>query len=287
MHHTGILNLANQLYGGAVVDTGRILQSAQWGKCERLGGRRAASADPVQLRKLDRTFQSPVIRAGVVRGMQIGTLSTDSCTIRSRCFRLASSLRAPAARVRTTGTWRGDFMSQSEQSLKLLTAAATSGGISRRAFIEGAVALGATVQGALTLWSREVAAAVPSKGGRFRVGLDDGNTTDGMDPATFASRFMITMAHTHRNFLTEIAPDNKVIGELAESWDVTPDAKKWTFKLRKGVEFHNGKSFDANDAAASLNYHRAEDSKSGAKALFAVGGEYQGGRPAYARRRAG
>ncbi len=159
-------------------------------------------------------------------------------------------------------------MSESKQSLQQLTTAATAGRVSRRAFIEGAVALGATVQGALTLWSQEVAAAVPNKGGRFRVGLDDGNTTDGMDPATFASRFMITMAHTHRNFLAELAPDNKVIGELAESWEVTPDAKKWSFKLRKGVEFHNGKSFDANDAVASLNYHRGEDSKSGAKALF-------------------
>ena len=49
----------------------------------------------------------------------------------------------------------------------------------------------------------------PTKGGQFRVGLDDGNTTDSMDPATFNSRFMITMAHTHRNFLTEIAPDNR------------------------------------------------------------------------------
>jgi peptide/nickel transport system substrate-binding protein len=89
-----------------------------------------------------------------------------------------------------------------------------------------------------------------------------------MDPATFNSRFMITMAHTHRNFLTEISPDNDVVGELAESWDVSPDAKTWTLKLRKSVEFHNGKTFDAHDAAASLNYHRGEDSKSAAKALL-------------------
>ena len=40
-------------------------------------------------------------------------------------------------------------------------------------------------------------------------------------------------------------------------------------KLRKGVEFHNGKTFDANDAVASLNYHRGEASKSGAKSLLA------------------
>lgn len=157
---------------------------------------------------------------------------------------------------------------QDEYRLKLLKAKANAGRISRRTFMEGALALGATIPAAMALWSKETAAATPAKGGRFRVGLDDGNTTDSMDPATFASRFMITMAHTQRNFLTEIAPDNQVAGELAESWEVTPDAKKWVFKLRDAVEFHNGKTFDANDAVASLNYHREEGTKSAAKALL-------------------
>lgn len=159
-------------------------------------------------------------------------------------------------------------MSQSNKSLERLQTAAMAGRINRRTFIEGAVALGTSMPAALTLWSRGVAAATPKSGGRFRVGLDDGNTTDNMDPATTASRFMISMAHTQRNFLTEIGPDNKVTPELAESWDVSSDAKTWAFKLRRGVEFHNGKSFDAKDAVASLNYHRAEGSNSGAKALF-------------------
>jgi len=159
-------------------------------------------------------------------------------------------------------------MSESRKHIEALAASARAGRIDRRAFMQGAIALGATVSAAMGLWSRDVAAATPGKGGRFRVGLDDGNTTDAMDPATYASRFMITMAHTRCNFLTEIGPDNQVMGELAESWDVSPDARTWTFKLRRGVEFHNGKTFDANDAVASLNHHRAEGSTSGAKALF-------------------
>src|SRR5262245_15306476 len=161
-------------------------------------------------------------------------------------------------------------MQQTRPSSELdtLILAARSGRLDRRSFIQGALTLGATSPVAASLWSK-VAAATPRKGGLFRVGLDDGNTTDSMDPATYNSRFMITMAHTHTNFLTEISPENEVIGELAESWEPSPDAKKWTLKLRKGVEFHNGKTFDAQDAAASLNYHRGDQSKSGAKSLLA------------------
>jgi peptide/nickel transport system substrate-binding protein len=146
----------------------------------------------------------------------------------------------------------------------------SAGRMSRRAFMEKAIAYGISIQAAAALWTKEVRSATPNKGGLFRVGLDDGNTTDSMDPATFTSRFMITMAHTHQNFLTELTPTNDVTGELAESWEASPDAKRWTLKLRKGVEFHDGKTFDANDAAASLNYHRGENSKSAAKALLAL-----------------
>lgn len=155
-----------------------------------------------------------------------------------------------------------------DRQLNALAKAASGGRIDRRGFVRGALALGISVSAATQLWTSRVLAAVPKKGGKFRVGLDDGNTTDSMDPATTESRFMITMAHTHRNFLTEIGTDNKVTAELAESWEATPDSKTWTFKLRRGVEFHNGKTFDANDAAASLNYHRGESSKSAAKALL-------------------
>ena len=154
----------------------------------------------------------------------------------------------------------------SARDLARLRADVRAGRISRREFMQGAAALGASLFSALE-WS-EAAVAEPKKGGQLRVGLDDGNTTDSMDPATYASRFMISMAHTRCNFLTEIDATNQVTGELAEDWDVSPDAKTWTLKLRKGVEFHNGKTFEAGDAAASLNHHRGDGSKSGAKALL-------------------
>lgn len=35
--------------------------------------------------------------------------------------------------------------------------------------------------------------------------------------------------------------------ELAESWEVSDDLKVWTFKIRKGVKFHNGREVKAED----------------------------------------
>jgi len=60
------------------------------------------------------------------------------------------------------------------------------------------------------------------------------------------------------------------VGELAESWEASSDAKTWTFNLRKGVTFHNGKSFGADDVIASLGMHTEEGAKSAAKPIVAA-----------------
>jgi len=44
----------------------------------------------------------------------------------------------------------------------------------------------------------------------------------------------------------------RIIPQLAESWEVSDDAILWTFHLRKGVIFHNGKEMSAADVKASL-----------------------------------
>ncbi|MEY8803203.1 ABC transporter substrate-binding protein [Leisingera sp. XS_AS12] len=52
--------------------------------------------------------------------------------------------------------------------------------------------------------------------------------------------------------LTEIGPDGLLRGELATAWQSAPDARSWTFELRQGVAFHDGRALSADDAAASL-----------------------------------
>ena len=140
--------------------------------------------------------------------------------------------------------------------------------IDRRRFMEGALATGMTVSAASALWSTKVEAATPKKGGTYRVGMHDGNTTDRLDPGTTESVYMIQLNHAFRSYLTEITNINEIGPDAAQSWEASADATTWTFKLFQDVEFHNGKPFTADDAVASLNYHRDEASKSAAKALL-------------------
>ncbi len=50
--------------------------------------------------------------------------------------------------------------------------------------------------------------------------------------------------------------------ELAESWTVSPDAKTWTFKLRRGVQFQKGFGEMTSDDV-KFSFDRARDPKSG------------------------
>jgi len=140
--------------------------------------------------------------------------------------------------------------------------------ITRRQFISGLSALGLAAAVSPALLSGNAMAATPRKGGRFIMGCTGGSTTDSMDPGTLTSNMNQNLNWQIRNNLVEIDHNFNVIPELAESWGASPDAKVWTFKLRKGIEFHNGKTMTAEDVIFSINHHRGEESKSAAKAYL-------------------
>ena len=133
--------------------------------------------------------------------------------------------------------------------------------LSRRSLMQGTAAAG-------VLTATGAHAMTPKRGGTFRLGLKGANTSDTWDARTHSDSYMINMGHgCVFECLTEVLSNGELVGELAESWSVTPDAKVWTFKLRKGVKFHNGKSFGADDVIESLNMHVAEGAKSAAKPI--------------------
>ncbi|WP_037461500.1 ABC transporter substrate-binding protein [Skermanella stibiiresistens] len=52
--------------------------------------------------------------------------------------------------------------------------------------------------------------------------------------------------------LTEVDGKGGVKPDLAESWTASDDQKVWTFKLRPGVKFHNGRELEAEDVKATI-----------------------------------
>jgi peptide/nickel transport system substrate-binding protein len=146
-----------------------------------------------------------------------------------------------------------------------------TGRISRREFLGRAAAVGASAAAIGTMLTSidAHAADTPVKGGHFRLGMAGGSTTDSLDPTTWTDTVNVDVGAAVYNALVQVTPDNKPIPELAESYEAKPGATEWVLNLRKGVTFHNGKTFDADDAIFSINLHRGPKTTSGAKALFA------------------
>lgn len=141
---------------------------------------------------------------------------------------------------------------------------AFSNGIGRREFLIGSAA----AAGMVGLMPRKLFAATPKKGGTLKVGVGDFAATDSLDPAMYETYFQLFLFRQLRNNLIEFGPGGVLVPELAESWEGSADAKTWVFKLRTGVTFHNGKEFDAEDAAYSLNRHRIEGTTSSAAPIL-------------------
>ncbi|MCR9281274.1 MAG: ABC transporter substrate-binding protein [Rhodobacteraceae bacterium] len=139
--------------------------------------------------------------------------------------------------------------------------------VSRRSVLGGTAALGATAL--VSSLGIGPAVAQPKKGGTIRFGIASGNTNDTYDPAVWDNTYSQVFAFARNGYLVEIASDGSLVGEVAESWTSSPDAKVWTFKIRSGVEFHSGGTVTPDDVVASINYHRGADSSSAAKPFLA------------------
>ena len=157
-------------------------------------------------------------------------------------------------------------MKKLEQLQRILS----EGRITRREFITRASALGLAAAIPSLVLTEEVRAAAPKRGGKLRQALPGGSGSDTLFGVLGGGgTHQVNTQWQLLNNLTEVTADGGVTGELAESWEGSADATRWVFKLRKGVEFHNGKSFEAQDVIDSINPHRGEDTKSTGKSLVA------------------
>ena len=103
-----------------------------------------------------------------------------------------------------------------------------------------------------------VAAPLPSLAQGKKDSVVMGMTLEppGLDPTNAAAAAIaeVTLYNVYET-LTKINEDGSVSPLLAESWQASPDLKTYTFKLRKGIKFHNGEPFDS--AAVKFSFDRA------------------------------
>lgn len=93
----------------------------------------------------------------------------------------------------------------------------------------------------------------------------------GLDPtAGAASAIAEITQYNIFETLTKINPDGSISPLLAESWEVSPDLRTYTFRLRKGVKFQNGEAFNAQTAKFSFTRAGAEKSTNKDKRTFAT-----------------
>jgi peptide/nickel transport system substrate-binding protein len=59
--------------------------------------------------------------------------------------------------------------------------------------------------------------------------------------------------------LTRLGPDGTVLPDLAAGWDVSADARSYTFRLRRGVTWHDGVPFSADDVVFTCEALRDPD----------------------------
>jgi len=154
---------------------------------------------------------------------------------------------------------------------KGITDKVLKGGYTRRDALKLMVATGITLAAAENiLISGNVAmAATPKKGGSVRMASNLHGPDDQLDPTLFTSTIDYTRGRTTYNSLVQHANDLTPQPELATSFEPNSNASEWTFKIREGVEFHDGSKLTADDVVYSMKRHQGEDSTSVIKSVLA------------------
>ena len=118
---------------------------------------------------------------------------------------------------------------------------------------------GATMLGTLhpsVLFAEEM----PAKGGTLIWGHSETTQNLDMHKTGTASTGRV-LQNVHCSIVT-VDKNFKVIPNLAESFEIAPDGLTYTFKLRKDVKFHNGKTMTSADVKYS--FERCKDPATGA-----------------------
>lgn len=144
----------------------------------------------------------------------------------------------------------------------------TSHGLERRQFLR-LVSMGATAAAVSTVLGangnlKAAAAALEqslvSSGRKLQVERSDRTLTvgtlsepDGVDAQDSTGNAAIAIQYCVYEGLVGLDAELKIEGQIAESWEVSDDAREFTFVLNDGVTFHDGSACDANAVKASFD----------------------------------
>ena len=119
----------------------------------------------------------------------------------------------------------------------------------------GHIAIGLLLAAALAVPAPSTAQDKPRAGGELIfVVPSEPPSYDAHEEETFG---LIHPTAPHYSTLVKVDPfdrtGTKPVGDLAESWTISKDGMTYTFKLRRGVKFHDGAEMTSKDVKASYD----------------------------------
>ncbi len=147
-----------------------------------------------------------------------------------------------------------------------------AGRIGRREFLRYAAVLGFSAPLAARASRLARAAARPASPAAPDATVSVGMTVPAglIDPLIVGDTGGICLLSQCGEYLAVSDPDLRLQPALAESWQPSADGRVWTFKIRRNVRFHDGRTLSAHDVAATID--RLADPANGSIALSAFAG---------------
>ena len=157
------------------------------------------------------------------------------------------------------------------------------GGIDRREFVRRGTILGMSAGsigflasacgsgdkgggGGGTTTSSDQQSASVKPGGKVTAAIN--SPAGAIDPITVADDGGLAVLGQAGEYLVWSDSELNAVPRLAESWTPNDDASVWTFKIRQGVKFHDGKEMTSEDVAESINRLADPDNASAALSAF-------------------
>jgi peptide/nickel transport system substrate-binding protein len=91
----------------------------------------------------------------------------------------------------------------------------------------------------------------------------------GLDPHITSAHSSFEILENVYDTLVTVDDNLNMVPSLAESWEISEDNLTWTFYLREGVKFHNGRDLTAADVVYS--YERILDEETGSGVAWRFG----------------